>query len=271
MKILAIDSSGQVASAALTQDNQLLGEISINHKINHSVTLLPMLSELVRMTELDLSSIDGIAVAAGPGSFTGLRIGAAMAKGLGFALQKPLLPISTLEGLAYNLYGAKDLICPLMDARRNQVYTGVYEFVPKANSENEKDSVPSAEMILREDLQNKNEREASLLSYYALQPHVAPCALGIADITDKLNAIGRRVLFLGDGANVFADYLKEHCKISFGFAPAHLNRQRAGALAALGMEYLVAGKSVPASEFVPEYLRLSQAERERLEKEQVYT
>ena len=121
MKILALDSSGLVASVAVAEDDNLIAEYTVNYKKTHSQTLLPMLDEIAKMTELDLNTIDAIAVAAGPGSFTGLRIGSATAKGLGLALKKPLIPIPTVEGLAYNLYGTKALICPLMDARRNQV------------------------------------------------------------------------------------------------------------------------------------------------------
>ncbi|MBP5733988.1 MAG: tRNA (adenosine(37)-N6)-threonylcarbamoyltransferase complex dimerization subunit type 1 TsaB, partial [Lachnospiraceae bacterium] len=128
MKILGIDSSGLVASVAVTNDGVLLGEYTTNYKKTHSQTLLPMLDELKKMIELDLSTLDAIAISAGPGSFTGLRIGSATAKGLGLALDKPLIEVPTLEGLAYNLCGSNALVCPIMDARRNQVYTAVYEF-----------------------------------------------------------------------------------------------------------------------------------------------
>ena len=128
MKILAMDSSGLVASAAIIEDDVMRAEYTMNYKKTHSQTLLPMIDEIVKMTETDLNSIDAIAVAGGPGSFTGLRIGSATAKGLGLALDKPLLHIPTVDALAYNLYGVETLICPIMDARRNQVYTGVYRF-----------------------------------------------------------------------------------------------------------------------------------------------
>ena len=120
MKILALDSSGLVASAAVVEDDITIAEYTINYKKTHSQTLLPMLDELRRMTELDLHTIDAIAVAAGPGSFTGLRIGSATAKGLGFALDIPIIPVPTVDALAYNLYGSDKLICPLMDARRDR-------------------------------------------------------------------------------------------------------------------------------------------------------
>ena len=103
MKILAFDSSGLVASVAVLEEERMIAEYTVNYKKTHSQTLLPMLDEVVKMTELDLHEIDAIAVAAGPGSFTGLRIGSATAKGLGLALDKPLVPVPTLEGLAFNL------------------------------------------------------------------------------------------------------------------------------------------------------------------------
>ena len=130
MKILALDSSGLVASVALLEDDTLVAEYTMNYKKTHSQTLLPMLDEIKKAVELDLETLDAIAVAAGPGSFTGLRIGSATAKGLRLALNKPLIGVPTLEALAYNLYDTAPgtLVCPIMDARRKQVYTGVYAF-----------------------------------------------------------------------------------------------------------------------------------------------
>ena len=128
MKILAIDSSGIVATVAILDDDILMAEYTINHKKTHSQTLLPMIDEITKMTELDLRELDAVAVAGGPGSFTGLRIGSATAKGLGLALDIPLISVPTLDALAYNLCGSADIVCPMMDARRQQVYTGVYSF-----------------------------------------------------------------------------------------------------------------------------------------------
>lgn len=230
MKVLGIDSSGLVATVAVAEDDNLLAEYTVNYKKTHSQTLLPMLDEIVRMTELDLSTLDAVAVAAGPGSFTGLRIGAATAKGLGLALGKPLVEVPTLEGLAYNLYGTSHLVCPMMDARRSQVYTGLYTF-----------------------------------QGYQMQTVIAQCAVSIEEMIEKINKIGQAVTFLGDGVCVAAPSIKEHCQVPYTFAPAHLNRQRAGAVAVLAMEYYRDGKMQTAAEHRPEYLRMSQAERERLE------
>ena len=118
MKILALDSSGLVASAAIVEDDVLIAEYTTDYKKTHSQTLLPMLDEIRQMIDLDLHTIDAIAISAGPGSFTGLRIGAATAKGLGLALKKPLIPVPTVDALAYNLYDSTGVICPMMDARR---------------------------------------------------------------------------------------------------------------------------------------------------------
>ena len=236
MKILGIDSSGLVASVAVVEDDVLRAEYTTDYKKTHSQTLLPMLDELRSMIDLDLSSIDAIAIAAGPGSFTGLRIGAATAKGLGLALEKPLVEVPTLEGLAYNLWGTEKLVCPLMDARRNQVYTGIYEFV----------------------------REGRNDSLHVLKNQ---CAVDISEILAELNAMGREVIFLGDGVPVYRQKIEEQIKVPYFYAPAGNNRQRAASVAALGAVYYAQGKTVTAAEHQPEYLRKSQAEREAAEKE----
>lgn len=238
MKIIALDSSGLVASAAIVEDDILIGEYNIQYKKTHSQTLLPMLDELKKMVELDLSTIDAISLAKGPGSFTGLRIGSATAKGLGFALQIPIIEIPTLDGLACNMYGTDKLVCPIMDARRNQVYTGVYEFVKTQDS-------PVT---------------------YGLKVLTEQCAVSIEEIAEICNGYGREVIFLGDGVPVFTDKLAELMKVPYGFAPAHMNRQRAAAFGILASTYYKEGKMVPADKHAPEYLRLSQAEREKNEK-----
>ena len=113
MKILGLDSSGMVASVAVMEDDVLLAEYTVNYKKTHSQTLLPMLDAVAKMTELDLETVDAIAVAAGPGSFTGLRIGSSTAKGLGLALEKPVIAVPTVDALACNLFDTQGLICPI--------------------------------------------------------------------------------------------------------------------------------------------------------------
>lgn len=232
MKILAVDSSGLVASVAVVCDDTLVGEFTMNYKKTHSQTLLPMLDELARMTELDLSTLSAIAVAGGPGSFTGLRIGSATVKGLAMALDKPVIQIPTVDGLAYNLCGHRDVVCPLMDARRNQTYTGLYRF-------------------------DGNQ----------MQVIKEQCAVDIGTIISEINHIGEPVVFLGDDVPVFREFIEGNIQVSYTFAPPHLNKQRAGAVAALAVQYLAQNKVQSAAEHKPEYLRLSQAERERMEKE----
>ena len=244
MKIIAMDSSGLVASVAIIENDLLIGEYNVQYKKTHSQTLLPMLDELKKMVDLDLSTVDAIALAAGPGSFTGLRIGSATAKGLGFALNVPLIEIPTLDGLACNLYGTDQLICPIMDARRNQVYTGIYEFVRKEQSDGDEGnpSIP-----------------------YQLRSLLPQCAVPIEEIAKKCNELGREVIFLGDGVPVFEKKLAELLEVPYSFAPAHMNRQRAASFGFLALAYLKEGKVVAAGDHAPEYLRLSQAEREKKE------
>lgn len=237
MKILALDSSGLVASVAIVEEDNLIAEYTVNYKKTHSQTLLPMLEAVKEMVELDLSTVDAIAVAKGPGSFTGLRIGSATAKGLGFAMNCPIVEIPTVDGLAYNLFGTDKIVCPIMDARRGQVYTGLYEFVRCGKEE------------------------------YRMEALKEQCAVSISEIVASINEEGRSVVFLGDGVPVFADRIREEIKVPYSFAPAHMNKQRAGAVGTLACQYYKEGKMVSAAEHEPEYLRLSQAERERMEKE----
>ena len=125
MRILGIESSSLVASVAIVEDGVTMAEYTANFKKTHSQTLLPMIASMTELLGIELSTVDAIAVSGGPGSFTGLRIGSATAKGLGLALNKPLIHVPTLDATAYNLYGAGALISPIMDARMNQVYKGI--------------------------------------------------------------------------------------------------------------------------------------------------
>lgn len=228
MKILALDSSGLVASVAVVEDGDLLAEYTVNYKKTHSQTLLPMLDAVVQMIQLKLDTVDAIAVASGPGSFTGLRIGSATAKGLGLALDKPLISVPTTQAMAYGLYGASGVICPIMDARREQVYTGFYRFTGGRME------------VLHDQM-----------------------AADIRQVIQMLGEMGQPVIFSGDGVAVYRDVIEELMEVPVCFAPAHVDRQRAGAVAALAMEYLKEGRTETAGEHRPEYLRVSQAERER--------
>lgn len=233
MKLIALDSSGLVASVAILEDDTLLAEYSVNYKKTHSQTLLPMLDEVANMIALDKNTIDAVAVAAGPGSFTGLRIGSATAKGLGLALCKPIIEVPTLAGMAYNLPYARGLVCPVMDARRQQVYNGIYRFEGTRMI-----TVADQRAIAAEDLITElNEMDPSLTK--------------------------EGVVFLGDGSYVVEPYAAGSLSVPYSFAPAHLARQSAASVGALAMELYKEGKSVPAGQHVPIYLRKSQAEQER--------
>ncbi|MBP9997011.1 MAG: tRNA (adenosine(37)-N6)-threonylcarbamoyltransferase complex dimerization subunit type 1 TsaB [Lachnospiraceae bacterium] len=235
MRILGVDSSGLVASVAVVEDDVLLAEYTVNTKQTHSETLLPMLDEITHMIDLDMSQIDAIAVAAGPGSFTGLRIGGAMVKGLAEASGKPIVAIPTVDGLAYNLYGTDAMVCPIMDARRNQVYTGLYDF-------------------------------QKFKDIYNMNCLMEQKPMGIDELIDVINKMARDVVFLGDGVPVFYEQLEQGLKCTHTYAPAFMNRQRAATIATLALEYVAEDKIVSAADFAPEYLRLSQAEREAAEK-----
>lgn len=238
MKIIAIDSSGLVASVAVIEDDNLIAEYNVQYQKTHSQTLLPMLDELKKMTELSLDTVDAIAISKGPGSFTGLRIGSATAKGLAQALDLPIIEIGTLEGMACNLYGSNAVICPLMDARRNQVYAGAYTYEEKDGN-------------------------------YILKTLMEECAEDVNSVIEKVSSIaekeGKSIIYLGDGVPVYEQQLRENTKADFSFAPPHMNRQRAAAFGYLALSYLKEGKTVSYFDHAPSYLRLSQAERERNE------
>lgn len=237
MKILAIDSSGLVASVAIVTEEECIAEYTVNYKKTHSQTLLPMLDAISAMIDLDGSSIDAIAVAKGPGSFTGLRIGSATAKGLAAAWKKPIIPIPTVDALAYNCYGSDKLICPLMDARRSQTYTGLYKFVRRNDA-------------------------------YDMDVIASQTVVDIEQIANDINVRGEEVIFLGDGVPVFAEKLQEIMRVPYSFAPPSCNRQRAALVGTLGISYYKQGCMEKPEEHAPEYLRLSQAERERKEAEE---
>ena len=244
MKVLAIESSGLTASVAVVEETRTVAEYTVDYKKIHSQTLLPMIDEVVRMTDLDLAEIDAIAVSGGPGSFTGLRIGSATAKGLGLALDKPLIHVPTVDGLAYQVYGCGDIICPIMDARRNQVYTGIYTFSARAGKKEGIREVDPVFQVLRMQM-----------------------AIAVEDLIRRLNNYNRPVVFLGDGVPVYREILSAGLKVPYSLAQSYMKRQLAAGVGALGIRYYKAGKYETAMEHQPEYLRQSQAERERAQRE----
>ncbi|WP_313528128.1 tRNA (adenosine(37)-N6)-threonylcarbamoyltransferase complex dimerization subunit type 1 TsaB [Anaerotignum sp.] len=229
MKILAIDTTGQTASAAIAEENKLIAEFTLNYKLTHSQTIMPMVAEVCEKSETKPRDVDYIACASGPGSFTGLRIGAATAKGLALALEKEIVPVPTLDALAYNVFETDKIICPIMDARRSQVYTAFYRWD-----------------------NGKLRRLTEMM------------AISIDEVIQMAEGYGQKVIFLGDGVPVHQERLS--CYPDFIYAPAHCSLQRAASVAALAMVLVREGKAVAGNAFEPIYLRKSQAEREREER-----
>lgn len=227
MRILALDTSSMVASVAVLDENKTVAEFTVNYKKTHSQTIMPMIDNISKMIDLDMNSIDYIAVSSGPGSFTGLRIGAATAKGLAHGLNKPIVPVPTLDGLAYNIFETNKIICPIMDARRNQVYTSLYNWK-----------------------HSKLER----LTEYLAKP--------IEDILNIALSFEREIIFLGDGVAVHIDKLKNILKNDCIIAPVSCNMQKASSIGSLAFELIKEGKILNYAEFTPFYIRKSQAERE---------
>ena len=226
MLILAFESSARAASAALVKDGKLLSQYSQCSGLTHSRTLLPMGEDMLKNAELTYRDVDLLAVAHGPGSFTGIRIGVSMVKGLAWALEKPCTGVSTLEAMAWHGLAAGGLICPVMDARRSQVYNALFRI---------EDGRP---VRLTED---------------------RPIAL--EELASELEERRESAFLVGDGAEMSAAFLAG-CGLACRLAPENLRMQSAWgvAMAALDKE------PGTAESLLPVYLRLSQAERERMER-----
>ena len=227
MKVLAIESSAVTASVAIMTEDTLIAEYTINYKKTHSQTLLPMIDEICRMTENNAADCDIIAVSNGPGSFTGLRIGAATGKGLALALDKPMVAVPTLEAMAYNFYGDDRIICPVMDARRAHLYSGLYRF-----------------------------ENGKLITVHE------QCLISYGELAGILNEVKEKVVFVGDGIAAAKDYFKDNLTCNYTFSPAGLRTQRASSVALAAIDMANEGKTIGSDMLKPDYLRPSQAERE---------
>ncbi len=228
MIILALESSAKSASVALSRDGALLAQSFQNSGLTHSCTLLPMAEDLIKNAGLKMSDIDAVAVARGPGSFTGIRIGVSAAKGLCWGADKSGIGVSTLEAMAWNGEYAPEgsIICCAMDARRNQVYNAMFTF--------------------------ENGRVKRLSE---------DRAISLAELADELKGIEANVVVVGDGALLCYNYLKNVLE-NISLAPESLRMQNAWGVCRAAENV----QPVSAAELNPVYLRLSQAERERLEK-----
>lgn len=223
MLILAFESSARPASVALLRDGQLLSQYSQYSQLTHSRTLLPMAEDMLKNAELTLDDVDLFAVAHGPGSFTGIRIGVSTVKGLAWASDKPCVGVSTLEAMAWHGLAAGGLICPVMDARRSQVYNALFEI---------RDGKPAR---LTED-----------------RP------ISLEELTAELASYGWPVFLVGDGAELTAKALAA-AGLPYTVAPENLRWQSAWGVAMAAQDKTPGS----ADTLLPVYLRLSQAERER--------
>ncbi len=229
MKILSLDSSATVASVALSEDGRLLAEFTVNNGNTHSETLLPMVESLLKTYGTEPSEIDVFAATTGPGSFTGVRIGAATVKGLAFGSGKPCIEVSTLEAIAENLAARDGLICPVMNARRSQVYTALFR------------------------------SEGGMLTRL-----MDDSAISIEELDGLLSGYGEPISFAGDGYGITLEGLRATEALD---TPERLRYQSAASVGAVAYRHLLSGDSVSDKELKVTYLRPSQAERTRMEKE----
>lgn len=228
MKVLAIESASITASCAVSDDGNLLGEYTLNHKKTHSEKLMPLIESLMNELELKIQDIDVIAISEGPGSYTGLRIGAALAKSLSLAAGIPIANVPTTKSLAGNILDLNELIVPVMDAKAGRIYTGVYRW--------------------------KNGTLIAVKEQF-------PC--NIEELIDILNGYKEPMIFNGDGSVNYRNIIEAKLNRKSNFAPSGLNYLHASTLASIGYEMALNNELINASDFKPQYLRLSQAERNK--------
>ena len=231
MIILALDSTAQTGTVALCRDEKLVASFTLNTGNTHSETLLPSVEAVLKLGDMTVNDVGRFAISKGPGSFTGVRIGAATAKGMAFGKDKPCIGVSTLEALAYNLRGFRGIACPVMNARRSQVYNALFRV------ENGK-----------------------------IERLCPDRAIALSDLAEELSAFGDTPVYLsGDGYDMTREALA-NCNL--GNTPEELIYQSGYSVAMCALAAFEAGERTTDTELVPTYLRLPQAERERLEKEQ---
>ena len=232
MLILAFETSAKAASVALMDEKKLLGESYQNTGLTHSQTIMVMAEDLLKQCGKTVSDVTAVAVAAGPGSFTGVRIGVAAAKGFAWGGELPCYGVSTLEAMALSLGAWEGYVCPVMDARRSQVYNGLFK-------------VHCGECTrVREDR-----------------------AISLADLGQDLQTLEGPVFLVGDGSVLCYNSLLESVP-TLVLPPEHRMHQRASGVALAAAGQIAAGLPCDGAALIPNYLRLSQAERERLAREQ---
>lgn len=231
MLIFGLDTCCMPATAAICDGEKLVGEFVINCGKTHSQKIMPQIENMFKSLEISCSDIDCFAAACGPGSFTGVRIGAATLKSMAHAARKPCVSISTLMALAQNAAYFDGIICPILDARRGQVYTAMFEGGDEEVRRITEDS-----------------------------------ALKLSELIEILSGKNKRILFLGDGIFVHRKEIREKLGNNALFASPNINMNMAGAVAFLGAQAYIRGETAGYESIVPNYIRVSQAERERSEK-----
>ncbi len=232
MTILSVDSSSLPMSVAILKDGALIAEYYISLKLTHSETLMGVLDDAVKRAGTELKDITAIAVTSGPGSFTGLRIGSGTVKGLADALNVPLIPVPTLEVMAYNICSGDSLIVPTLDAKRGNVYGAAYEY------------------------------EGDRLSEV-----IGQSIMPLKELLQRVNETGKKTVFTGDSEALIKEEDLKGMTVPVSFAPGHLRYQRAGALSVLANKRYEEGRTVRAEDFKPEYIKDTHAEEERREAE----
>lgn len=228
MKILSIESSSVQASCSVAEDDVIIGEYTLGHKKTHSEKLMPLIEKLLEDLQIDIQDIDLIGVSEGPGSYTGLRIGASIAKSIAFAMDKKIAAVPTMMSLAANVYSSDKKIVSVMDAKAKRIYAGIYKWDGGYITEF-KEQFPST----------------------------------VEDLVKIINDLGEQVILNGDGAENYRSYFEERLLIKPIFVPKHFNYLKSSSLSFIAYQMALNNQIVSASEFVPKYLRLSQAERNR--------
>jgi len=223
MMVLGVETATGFGSVAIVNEEGIIGECTLNVSLTHSERLLPLIDQLLKHTDIPLSRIDGLVVSLGPGSFTGLRIGISTIKGLSLASKKPIVGISTLDGLAHHYPCAGTLVCPMVDARKKEVFAALYRW-------------------------NASGELRKITPYLAIPPQ------------KLLQQINERVLFLGDGSHIYESLIKEFLGKNALFAPHHLTHPRAATIACLGLEELKKGNILAINNATPLYIRPSDVE-----------
>ena len=230
MKILAMDTSSLAASCAVLEDERPISQFYTDARLTHSQTIMSMVQAMLSAAQMELSEVDAFAVSTGPGSFTGLRIGVAAVKGMAQAAKKPCIPVSTLEGLAWNLQGQQGIACAVMDARCQQVYTALF------------------------DLDNN------------MQRIMEDMAIPLEELKELLKKQEKKVILVGDGAVLcYNSVVGQEWAEKVALAPARLRLQQACSVGLAALTHRE--QAAPARELVPAYLRLPQAQRELLKKQ----